>query len=91
MDKEPAIYSAASIGDVFQSVVNEVRETYELEMRRTGDSHGSVLINAVDIELNFKSIVLSEKGWVLFGKDSTQSQMEIRIATRITPPVSPAH
>jgi hypothetical protein len=46
----------------------------------------SALVNAVDIELNFKSITISEKGLALFGKDSAQSHLEVRLATRITPP-----
>ena len=42
---------------------------------------------AVDVELNFKSVTIDQKGIPLFTKTTTQSQMEIKIATRLTPSV----
>ncbi len=41
---------------------------------------------AVDVQIDFRAVTVSEKGIALFGKKTTESQMEIRIATRITPP-----
>lgn len=79
MSNAPAKYDAPPIGKVFESVIRQVREAYS-----TSDESG-MSIQAVDIELNFKSVAIDEKGWALFGKDTKQSQMEIRLATRITP------
>lgn len=81
-DKEAASYSVPAIGEVFGGVVDQVRKVYESELNR-GAAAG--LMNAVDIELNFKSAMLSQKGWVVFGKDTKEASMEIRLATRLIP------
>jgi len=87
MSNEPATYNAAAVGEVLKSVVGEIRKAYEFEMQRAYTAASpAVLMNAVDIELNFKSVMLTQQGWVLFGKDTKESTMEIRLATRITPP-----
>lgn len=44
---------------------------------------------AVDVQIDFRAVTVSEKGVVLFGKKTTESQMEIRLATRIDPPPEP--
>lgn len=68
MANEPATYNAAAVGEVFKSVVEEIRKTYEFEMLRAHNAGSpAVLLNAVDIELNFKSVALTQEGWVLFG------------------------
>jgi hypothetical protein len=77
--KAAAKYDAPKIGDAFESVIQQVRQAYS-----TSDKSG-MSIQAVDIELNFKSVAIAEDGWVLFGKDTKESHMEIRLATRITP------
>lgn len=64
-----------------------LEDAYPLELWKAPPPSGA-LVSAVDIELNFKSVTISEKGWVLFGKDTDQSQMEIKLATRITPPAT---
>lgn len=62
-----------------------LEDAYPLEFWRMSPGP-TALVNAVDIELTFKSVTINEKGWVLFGRDTDQSQMEIRLATRLTPP-----
>jgi hypothetical protein len=72
---------------VLQQVVKEVNEAHEELRRRTNIPDTALAqLGAVDVELNFKSLTLNEKGWVLFGKDTKESQLEIRLATRILPP-----
>jgi hypothetical protein len=91
MANEPATYNAAAIGEVFKSVVGEIRKSYEFEMQRAyAAGSPAVLMNAVDIELSFKSVMLTQQGWVLFGKNTKESTMEIKLATRITPPSLPS-
>jgi hypothetical protein len=83
MAKDAAKYDAPEIGKVFESVVSQVSQAY------LAATDSRVGIQAVDIELNFKSVNIAEDGWVLFGKDTKESHMEIRLATRI-PPETPA-
>ena len=73
--KAPALKKERQIGKVFNSIITDVK---------TGMAE-SKHENAVDIELNFESVALSQKGIPLFTKDSKQSQMKIRLATRILP------
>jgi hypothetical protein len=40
---------------------------------------------AVDIEITFQSVTVDERGIPLFSKKTSQSQMQIKLATRITP------
>jgi hypothetical protein len=72
-----AKYAAPDIGKVFESVIQQVGQAYA--------ARSGMDLQAVDIELNFKSISISEDGWVLFGKDTKESHMEIRLAARLTP------
>jgi len=75
--KAPVATKEHQIGKVFGSIVNDVKNGM------VASKHES----AVDIELNFESVALSEKGIPLFSKSSNQSQMQIRLATRVLPDV----
>lgn len=88
MANEPAVYSAAAIGAVLESVINEIQKVYkhDISSKSSDQNQTTTLMSAVDIELNFKSVTLAEKGLAIFGKDTKESVMEIRLATRVTPP-----
>jgi hypothetical protein len=79
MANTAAKYDAPEIGKVFESVVQQISQAY------SASDQSKMSIQAVDIELNFKSVAIAENGWVLFGKDTKESHMEIKLATRITP------
>ena len=73
--KAPVATKEHQIGKVFGSIVNDVKNGM-VESKHE---------NAVDVELNFQSVALSQKGIPLFTKSSNQSQMQIRLATRVLP------
>ena len=73
--KAPVATKEHQIGKVFHSIIRDVK---------TGMAE-SKHENAVDIELNFQSVALSQNGIPLFTKNSKQSQMQIRLATRVLP------
>jgi hypothetical protein len=70
----PAINSGKSISTVFQNMVNDL----VVEMNRANHQY------AVDVEINFESVTINQKGIPLFTRNTTQSQMKIKLATRIT-------
>jgi len=73
--KAPVAKKEHQIGKVFNSIITDVK-TGMVESKHE---------NAVDIELNFQAVALSQKGIPLFTKNSNQSQMQIRLATRVLP------
>lgn len=73
--KTPALKKERQIGKVFNSIITDVKTG----MKESNHE------NAVDIELNFQSVALSQKGIPLFTKNSKESQMQIRLATRVLP------
>ena len=75
--KAPVATKEHQIGKVFDSIINDVKNGM------VESKHES----AVDIELNFQSVALSQKGIPLFSKNSKQSQMQIRLATQVLPDV----
>jgi len=87
-DKKPATLNTGTIGEVFESVIDEIRKAYAHDISRSYDEGSSVaLMNAVDIELNFKSLTIEKKRkWLVITRNTKESTMEIRLATRITPP-----
>jgi hypothetical protein len=74
--KTPAELPGDAVGKIFRTLVTD---SIVPAMRDAGHQ------SAVDIEIYFKSVTI-EKGIVIFPKKTTESQMEIRIATRINPP-----
>ena len=72
----PAKSSGSRIANVFKSIVNDLSN----EMAKAKHEF------SVDIEIEFKSVTLDEKGIPLFTKSTTQSQLQIKMATRISPP-----
>jgi len=87
VSRAPATLEAPSIGDVLQQVVEEVNKAHAaLDGKTEVGGTAQPRLGAVDVELNFKSVTLNEQGWILFGKDTQESQLEIRLATRILPP-----
>jgi hypothetical protein len=82
MSDHAANYDAPEIGKVFESVIQQVSQAY------CAADQSRMSIQAVDIELNFKSVAIAENGWALFGKDTKESHMEIKLATRITPDIA---
>jgi len=75
-----------AVGEALKNVVKEVEHAYKSEMK--GDEKSpSVLMNAVDIEMNFKNVTVSSSGKLSLSKTNTESStMEIRLATRFLPP-----
>ena len=71
----PATNPGKSIAKVFQIMVNDLAR----EMNRSKHEF------AVDVEIDFNSVTINKKGIPLFTKSVTQSQMQIKLATRITP------
>ena len=63
-----------SIDEVFSNIVDHVRAQMQAQS----------LEAPVDIELNFQQVTMS-KSSAVFAKRREQSQMEIRLATRIMP------
>lgn len=72
----PAENTGRRIAEVFKSMINDLAA----EMDKAKHEF------AVDMEIEFKSVTLDQKGIPLFTKSATQSQLQIKIATRITPP-----
>ncbi len=64
-----------SVGTVFDTIIKDVQKT----VNETGHQ------SAVDIELNFNQIAISEKGIPLFTSKKEQTAMSIKLATRIIP------
>ena len=71
----PATKSGKSIAKVFQIIVNDLAR----EMKRSQHEF------AVDVAIDFHSVTINKKGIPLFTKSVNQSQMQIKLATRITP------
>jgi hypothetical protein len=72
--RQPAKSPGKSIVKVFNMMVSEMCEVqHEF---------------AVDVEINFKTVTIDRKGLPLISKNTTQSQLEIKLATRIIPSVS---
>ena len=63
------------IDNAFAEVVKAIARTAKEEN----------LTSAVDIKLEFKQIGISESGFIIFGKKSTQNQLSMTLATRILP------
>jgi len=80
-----------AVGEALKNVVKEVEHAYKSEMK--GDEKSpSVLMNAVDIEMNFKNVTVSSSGKLSLSKTNTESStMEIRLATRFIPPPQQQH
>ena len=80
-----------AVGEALKNVVKEVEHAYKSEMK--GDEKSpSVLMNAVDIEMNFKNVTVSSSGKLSLSKTNTESStMEIRLATRFLPPPLQQH
>jgi hypothetical protein len=72
----PAQNTGRRIAEVFKTMVNDLA----IEMDKAQHEF------AVDMEIEFKSVTLDQRGIPLFSKSTTQSQLQIKIATRITPP-----
>ena len=73
--KAPVSTKEHQIGKIFGTIIEDVKNGMAESKHE----------NAVDVELNFQSVALSEKGVPLFSKSSSQSQMQIRLATRVLP------
>ena len=71
----PATSPGKSVAKVFKTMVNEL----VIEMNQAKHEF------AIDVQVDFKSVTINEKGIPLFSKSVTQSQMQIKLATRITP------
>ncbi len=82
----PTSLEAPSIGDVLRSVLEQIAAAHTAMRAKPEQSKPTTQLGTVDLELNFKSVAVSEGGWLLFGKDSKESQLEIRLATRVEPP-----
>jgi hypothetical protein len=77
--KTPAITDQPAVSDIFAHAISDLSEVMS-------QTH---LKDAVDIELNFKSVTTDSNGVPLFTKHSTESTLEIRLATRLTPASMP--
>jgi len=75
MGKQPATEKASPVADTFASIVGQVQSKI--------DEKG--MKSAVDVELTFNQISLDSKGVPLFTRRKEQSQMQIKLATRIVP------
>lgn len=75
MGKKVLTEKHQAVGEVFRSVVIDVRSSM------ISSKHEA----AVDIELNFNHVTISEKGVPLFTKKKEQNAMNIKLATRILP------
>lgn len=71
----PAVVDQTPVALVFSSMVSA------LSQAMAANQHN----NAVDVQLTFQSVTTDAHGVPLFTKHSTQSQMQIQLATRITP------
>jgi hypothetical protein len=71
----PATSPGKNISTVFRKMVNALIA----EMDETKHPY------AVDVEVNFASVTINQKGIPLFVKNTTQSQMQIKLATRVVP------
>lgn len=71
----PSEAGGRRIARVFSTLVSQIQD------QATAVNHAA----AIDVELNFKSANMTEKGWIIFGKDSQQTGLEIRLATQILP------
>ncbi|WP_019617199.1 hypothetical protein [Psychromonas ossibalaenae] len=75
MNKQALTENHKPIASVFNSVVKGVQDTLNT----------SRLQSAVDIELNFNQVTISKKGIPLFTKKKEQTEMSIKLATRVIP------
>lgn len=66
---------APKVTDTFLNIVREVG----LGIKEVDHKH------AVDVEVNFRSVTVGKKGVPLFTKHMNESQLEIKLATRIIP------
>ena len=64
-----------AITQVFTSTIREVRQSLD----------ESKMPSAVDVEVQFNQVTISEKGIPLFTEKTSQTAMCIRLATRIVP------
>ena len=64
-----------SVTTVFNTIVTDVQKTVNTIRHQA----------AVDIELNFNQVAISEKGIPLFTKKKEETSMSIKLATRIIP------
>ena len=72
---KPAKSTGKRVAEVFRTTVTD------LSARMSEAGHEF----AVDIEIEFRSVALDSKGFPLFSKSTTQSQLNIKLASRITP------
>jgi hypothetical protein len=86
--KDPTTLPAPTVGEVLECIVQQIATAHNNLQQRRIKGDVSALLSAVDVEVTLRNITTSENGWVLFGKDSQESQMEIKLATRILPPDS---
>lgn len=75
LGKQAVTEKHPAVGTVFRSVVTDVRESMNQSQHQS----------AVDIELNFNQVTISQKGIPLFTKKKEQNAMNIKLATRILP------
>jgi hypothetical protein len=71
----PAEVPEKKVAEVFNLMVNDLLTSMAKEKHEF----------AVDIEITFQSVTVDERGFPLFSKKTSQSQMQIKLATRITP------
>ena len=71
----PATIPEQPVADVFANIVRDVAKVM------TDTTHKE----AVDLDLKFTSVTIDSRGIPLFTKHTDQSQLEIRLATRLTP------
>ena len=72
---KPAKNTGKRVAEVFKTTVTD------LSARMSEAGHEF----AVDIEIEFRSVALDSRGFPLFSKSTTQSQLNIKLASRITP------
>ena len=75
MPRTPASRRADAIATVFHTMVTEVTEV----TRRLGHK------SAVDLEINFRSLKVSERGFLIFSRETKESTLKLRLATQVLP------
>jgi len=74
-DKSAVSLTEIPIAKTFAAIVDEIQSKV----------NASDMKSAVDLELTFNQVSLDSKGVPLFTRHKEQSQMQIKLATRIIP------
>jgi hypothetical protein len=75
-EKSPVEEQSEAVGSIFINMIATI------SAKAKSLNHN----NAVDVEINFQSVTIDKNGIPLFTKHTKESQIQLKLATRILPP-----